>query len=255
MASETRIASETRMPAELRVSRDSVVVLAKTGRQASWHRLTDDERRSAEREHVDLMLSIAARHRMRRLEGFRLIGPQGRWERFWLIEFPDLDGAETWIEAEMAPPYGRYGFYEYHLTRPLAPELFDTWLPGPPRVIAPQNADPAAIPALGIDRSSVVVLQFSRSDGADGRADAEQTDDLQRVAREHGMLRLECFQLIDPVPAWHRAWICEFPDLAGAEAWIEAEAAPARAARTERISCLSRRWSPAYFASWCRADG
>ena len=149
------------MSAELQVSRDSVMVLAKTGRQASWHRLTEDERRSAEREHVDLMLSVAARHRMRRLEGFRLIGQQGRWQRFWLIEFPTFAGAEEWIEAEMAPPYGRDGFYEYHLTRPLAPDHFDAWLPGPPRVIAPQEADPAAIPALGADRSSVVVLQFS----------------------------------------------------------------------------------------------
>ncbi len=243
------------MSAELQVSRDRVMVLAKTGRLASWHRLTDDERRSAEQEHVDLMLSVAARHRMRRLEGFRLIGQQGGWLRFWLIEFPTFAGAEEWIEAEMAPPYGRDGFYEYHLARPLAPEHFDAWLPGPPRVIAPQEADPAEIPALAADRSSVVVLQFSRSDVAGGRADAEQTEGLQQVAREHGMLRLECFQLIDPVPAWHRAWICEFPDLAGAEAWIEAEAEPARSARAERISFLSRRWSPEYTAAWCPAEG
>ena len=92
------------MSAELEVNRDRVMVLAKTGRLASWHRLTEDERRSAEREHVDLMLSVAARHRMRRLEGFRLIGQQGRWQRFWLIEFPTFAGAEEWIEAEMAPP-------------------------------------------------------------------------------------------------------------------------------------------------------
>lgn len=245
------------MSGELRIGRDRVVVLAKTGRQATWHRLADDQRRAAEREHVDLMLSIAARHRLRRLEGYRLIGLQGGWERFWVIEFPDLDGAEAWIEAEMAPPYGAYGFYEYHLTRPLAPEVLAGWLPGPPREIEPQAADPAAIPALAADRSSVAVLQFSRTAPAAGRADAGRadagrTEDLQRIARERGMLSLECFQLIDPIPAWHRVWICEFPDLSGAEAWIDAEAAPARAAHAERTSYLARRWAPAYFASWRR---
>ena len=240
------------MAGELRIGRDRVVVLAKTGRQASWHRLTDDRRRAAEREHVDLMLSIAARHHLQRLEGYRLIGLQGGWERFWVIEFPDLDGAEAWIEAEMAPPYGTYGFYEYHLTRPLAPEVLAGWLPGPPREIEPQAADPGAIPALAADRSSVAVLQFSRTAAAAGHADAERTESLQRIARERGMLSLECFQLIDPIPAWHRVWIGEFPDLAGAEAWIDAEAAPARAAHAERASYLARRWAPAYFASWRR---
>lgn len=236
----------------LRSDRERVVILAKTGRLAAWRRLTGGERRSAERDHVDLMLSIAARHRLQRLEGFRLIGRQGGWERFWVIEFPGLDGAEAWIEAEMAPPYGTHGFYAYHLTRPLAPELLAGWLPQPPRVIEPQAADPQAIPALAADRSSIVVLQFSRSTAVDGHADAERTDDLQRIAGEHGMMNLECFQLIDPIPEWHRAWIAEFPDLTGAEAWIEAEAAPERAAHAERTTFLARRWAPAYFASWRR---
>lgn len=236
----------------LRSDRGRVVILAKTGRSAAWHRLTGDQRRSAEREHVDLMLSIAARHRLQRLEGFRLIGRQGGWERFWVIEFPDLAGAEAWIEAEMAPPYGTHGFYEYHLTRPLAPEALAGWLPGPPRVIKPQAADPQAIPALTADRSSIVVLQFSRSGAVAGHEEAERTGDLRQVAAERGMLSLECFQLIDPIPEWHRAWIAEFPDLAGAEEWIEAEAAPARAAHAERTTFLARRWAPAYFASWRR---
>ena len=243
------------MSPELRIQRENIVVLAKTGRQASWHRLSDSDRQSAEREHVELMLSISDRHRMSRLEGFRLIGPQGGWQRFWLIEFPDLNGAETWIEAEMAPPYGRHGFYAYHLARRLSPEILNRWLPELPRTIIPQKDDPTSIPPLNIDSSSVVVLQFSRSEKADGRADTEQTEELQRVAHEYGMLRLECFQLIDPTPTCHRAWICEFPNLAGAEAWIETEAAAVRAARTERISFLARRWSPSYFAAWCHSDG
>lgn len=247
----------------LRVDRGRVAVLAKTGRLAGWRRLTDGQRRSAEREHVDLMLSIAARHRLQRLEGFRLIGPQGGWERFWVIEFPGLDGAEAWIEAEMAPPYGTHGFYEYHLTRPAAPELPAGGQPAPRRVIEPQAADPAVIPALAADRSSVAVLQFSRTAAAAGHADAGSADagaddaegdaaDLQRIAGELGLLSLECFQLIDPIPDWHRAWIAEFPDMAAAEAWIEAASAPARAARAERTWYLARRWAPAYFASWRR---
>ena len=56
------------------------------------------------------MLSVARDHRMKRMEGFRLIAPQERWERFWVIEFPTLEGAEAWIEAEMAPPYGSLRF-------------------------------------------------------------------------------------------------------------------------------------------------
>ena len=60
---------------------------------------------------------------MRRLEGFRLMGRQYHWERFWVIEFPTLDGAEAWIEAEIAPPYGLYGYYDYELAR-FGPEVF-----------------------------------------------------------------------------------------------------------------------------------
>ena len=85
---------------------DAVFVLFKGGRLPSWYLLSDEERRAAEQNHIDLMLSVAKEHGMRRLEGFRLIGRQHDWERFWVIEFPTLDGAEAWIEAEIAPPYG-----------------------------------------------------------------------------------------------------------------------------------------------------
>lgn len=240
-----------KMSIEPNVSRDSVVILAKTGRRASWYQLTVDERRTAERKHVNMMLSIATRHRMRRLEGFRLIGPQGRWERFWVMEFPDLEGTEAWIEAEMAPPYGLHGLYEYYLARRLSPSFFQDWLPGPPHVIEPQGNDPVVIPELNADRSSVVVVQFSRTATAsDGIGDADYTTELQLVAREYNMLKIEALQLINPIEAWHRCWICEFPDLNGAEAWIDAEVAPPRAAQSERNSYLARRWAPTYFAAW-----
>ena len=96
--------------------RDPVVVLFKGGRLPSWHQLSDGERTEFEETHVKLMLSVAREHDMTRLEGFRLIGPQGDWQRFWLIEFPALEGAEAWIQAEMAPPYGLYGHYAVSYT-------------------------------------------------------------------------------------------------------------------------------------------
>jgi hypothetical protein len=74
---------------------DSVFVLFKAGRLASWHKLTQAERDATEQDHIDLVLSVAAEHGMRRLEGFRLIGRQHEWERFWVIEFPTLAGAEA----------------------------------------------------------------------------------------------------------------------------------------------------------------
>ena len=90
-------------------NREPVVILFKGGRLPSWHQLSDQERREFEQTHVDLMLAVARDHAMSRLEGFRLIGPHGDWQRFWLIEFPTTEGAEAWIQAEMAPPYGLYG--------------------------------------------------------------------------------------------------------------------------------------------------
>src|SRR5439155_10327808 len=97
--------------------RDTIFVLFKGGRLPSWHLLSEAERTAAEQNHIDLMLSVEERHDMRRLEGFRLMGRQHDWERFWVIEFPTLDGAEAWIEAEIKPPYGLYGYYDYQLAR------------------------------------------------------------------------------------------------------------------------------------------
>ena len=98
-------------------SGDSVVVLYKGGRLPSWDGLTVEEQDEYSREHVDLMLSVAREHGLMGLEGFKLVGPVGDWMRFWAIEFPTFEGAEAWIAAEMEPPYGRYGYYEYHLAR------------------------------------------------------------------------------------------------------------------------------------------
>ena len=203
--------------------RDSFVVLFKGGRLPSWHLLSEAERTAAEQDHIDLMLSVAKQHGMRRLEGFRLMGQQHDWQRFWLIEFPTLDGAEAWIEAEIAPPYGLYGYYEYHLARPFAVDNLATWptfprsegsgAAGPgvrssgaanPRAqqSASGTADPHRRPALSADRSSVVVLLFGRGrPGYEGvspetRGDEEHVRWMQGVARDHRMIRIEAFQVI-----------------------------------------------------------
>ena len=60
---------------------DPVVVLYRGGRLPSWHHATDAERDAAQRHHVDLMLDVGRRHGLVRIEGYRLLAPQGDWER------------------------------------------------------------------------------------------------------------------------------------------------------------------------------
>jgi hypothetical protein len=235
---------------------DSVFVLFKGGRLPSWHLLSDEERTAAEQNHIDLMLSVAERHGMRRLEGFRLMGQQHDWQRFWVIEFPTLEGAEAWIEAEIAPPYGLYGFYEYHLARSWAVEHLATWPTFPRPAVQPRPDDPHRRPDLGADPSSVVVLLFGRgrpgyeAAGPEKRGDDEHVGWMQDVARRHRMIRIEAFQTIARPAEWHRAWIIEFPTLEGAEAWMETEVRPPHGAYASKQFLLARRWSPDYFASW-----
>ncbi len=235
----------------------NIAVLFKGGRLPTWHRLTPAQRMEYEQEHVDLMLSVGRQHRMKRMDGFRLIAPLERWERFWVIEFPSLQGAEAWIEAEMAPPYGLYGFYEYYLSRPYRPWDFSTWVPNPrPAASERTETDPHQVPSLEVDLSSIVVLLFGRwlpgSEAVepDLRGDQEHVDLMKGIAREHRMMQLEAFQLIDPQPDWHRAWVMEFPDLVGAEAWINGEILPPHGAYSNKITYLARRWAPQYFAGW-----
>ena len=151
-------------PPPLARPRDSVFVLARSGRLPTWYLLPKGDRARFEREHVDLMLDVADRHNMRRLEGYKLITQQQPWVRYWVMEFPDLAGAEAWIEAEMAPPYGLYGRHEYHLARAHAPDHFDDWVPAPPPPIVPWDGDPRRdpVPAIDVSRDSIVVLLFGR---------------------------------------------------------------------------------------------
>ena len=118
---------------------DSVIILFRGGRLPQWHQLDEVQRRDYERQHVDLMLSVSERHGLIGIHGYRLLAPQNSWERFWTIEFPDLAGAEAWMSAEVEPPYGSYGFYDYSLARRWQPESL-AWLPRKPELpVAPRR--------------------------------------------------------------------------------------------------------------------
>ena len=233
-----------------------VVILYKGGRLPSWHALTPRQREAYQQEHVDLMLSEAHRHGLQRLEGFRLMTPQPAYERFWTIEFPSLAGARAWIDAEIAPPYGRYGFYEYYLSVPWRTDYFSSWVTAPPPAPPRSGADPHRVPVLSADRESVVLLSFgrwrpeSRELTPEERGDAERLATLKSIAREHGLRRFEAYKLITPQDEWHLAWILEFPELSGAEAWIDAEVGPPHGHHAVRSFHLARRWAPDYFATW-----
>ena len=237
--------------------RDSVVILFKGGRLPSWWKLSEEERRTSSREHVDLMLGIGKEFGLMHLEGFKLIGPQGDWERFWLIEFPSLEGAEAWIDAEMAPSYGLYGHYEYHLSRRCAMDSIST-LPEQPSTpgVVPPRPDPCNIPELAEDRGSVVVLQFERwRPGAEAVAPRERGDEARlelmcSLAREQSLVRLDAFQLIDRRHAWHRVMVTEFPDFTTAENFINASMGLPHSLYASTTFYLAHRWAPEYFASW-----
>ena len=77
------------------LSKDSVVVLYIGGRLPSWHALSAEEQKADSDEHVELMLSVAKKHGMMQLEGYKLMAPIGTYQRFWPIEFPDLAGDEA----------------------------------------------------------------------------------------------------------------------------------------------------------------
>ena len=236
---------------------DSVAVLFKGGRLPAWNRLSPQEQQAYSQEHVDLMLSVSRQFRLMHLEGFRLLGPQNNWQRFWVIEFPSLAGAEAWVQAEMAPPYGRYGHYEYHLARRVGRDDFTDGVAHPPAPVSPATGDdPHRIPPLQTDRGSMVVLTFRRwlpgaaELSAKERGEAEHTRRLQAVAQRHGLIRLERFQLMAPQSDWHEVRVVELPSFAGAEAWMEEETSLPYSSFTLLTMHLARKWAPAYFAQW-----
>ena len=256
---------------------ETVVILFRGGRLPEWHRLDPTRRADYERLHVDLMLLIADRHGLIGIHGYRLMGPRGSWERFWTIEFPDLAGAEAWMSAEAEPPYGRYGFYDYTLARRWQPECLD-WLPRRPEPPVARGADPHTIPALSADPSSIVLLGFGgqhrgagQADQADqagqagqgnqafqdgsGGHDEERWRRMREVSRDHGLIHGEVFRLMGASTRGEFAWILEFPELAGVEAWIDGETAAPLAACQRHDFHVARRWAPEYFATWAAGRG
>ncbi len=228
---------------------EAVTILFRGGRLATWHRLPAQQKRAIEQEHVDLMLGIAIQHNLRRLEGFRLITPQGGWERSWIVQFLTLAGAEAWIEAEMAPPYGRYGFYDYHLARQVQASDSTEWLHDIINNVAVSAADPHQVPDLAVDKESVVVFLYQGGKLGNGLVPNELAAVPTR-AKMHGVTRLESFNLIAPTADWDRVWLAELPTIDSAEAWIEAEAAAGQSDTTTRHFQLARKWAPDYFRSW-----
>ena len=241
---------------------DSVVVLFKGGRLPTWDALTDRQREEYQQEHVDLMLEVAGRHRMIGLEGFRLITPQQSWQRFWTIEFPTFAGARDWIEKEVAPPYGRYGFYEYFLATRWRRKQLDGWVTNP--------LPPVAVPPMPIHgryprwRSPAIrwwscpsgASRRSRTRAAAGTGGEEEREArMKSVARDFGLMRCEAFELIAPQRDWNLVRITEFPGLAGAEAWIDAEVQPTPGQEETRSFFLARKWAPEYFAAWVPQPG
>ena len=216
---------------KMMVTEEPVIVLYKGGRLPAWYRLPAAEKQLIEQQHVDLMLAVAAARGLRRLSGYRLLTPQGVWERIWVIAFPDLAGAEAWIAAEMAPPYGAYGYYDYLLARPLAVPA-GLAAPAP---VTPMQGDPHRVPPLSVDRSRLTIFTFGRQ--SDGPA----------LAQVGPAGPFEAFHLITPQAEWDTVWLVEQPTMALAENWLEA------AAQATEIPCsflLTRPWAPAYFAAW-----
>ena len=100
-----------------KLKKDSVVVFLKGGRIPSWYGLSPEQQDEYSVEHISLMKSVINKYKMITLEGYKLWSPVNDWKFFWTIKFPTFEGAESWIEAEMEPPYGRYGSFNYYLAR------------------------------------------------------------------------------------------------------------------------------------------
>ena len=236
---------------ELQLELNDIVLLARTGRLASWHRLTDAERQAATDHHVDLMVRVAAETGMRKLDGYRLMTPMDRFERFWVMAFSDLAGAESWIAAEMQPPYGLYGYYEYDLARPMDMRAAASLVQDPlPREV--RDADPRDVPSLAADRDHVAVVCFGRSSAALGWQIPEPALPAAGSSATGGAAYrlLEGYRLMSPRADWQYTWLCAADTMDAAEAWIDAQTeADGREEYLQRF-LLARRWQPDYFSSW-----
>lgn len=76
------------------------------------------------------------------------------------------------------------------------------------------------------------------------RTDYERrhVDLMLSVSDRHGLIGLHGYRLLGPRGNWERFWTIEFPDLAGAEAWMSAEAEPPYGRYGYYDYTLARRW-------------
>ena len=237
-----------------KLKKDSVVVFLKGGRIPSWYSLSPEKQDEYSVEHISLMKSVINKYKMITLEGYKLWSPVNDWKFFWTIKFPTFEGAESWIEAEMEPPYGRYGSFNYYLARHIeyigvnSDDAKET----KPRFIK----DDLDHTNLEEDKSSVVVITFEMSlPGSDLVAPDEYAHqryikNINSVTEEHKLIRLEAYRLITPQSNWHTTVIAEFPTINGANAWIDLQEDPSYVRFKTRTNYLSHKWAPEYFEGW-----
>ncbi len=72
----------------------------------------------------------------------------------------------------------------------------------------------------------------------------QHVDLMLSVSERHGLIGLHGYRLLGPRGSWERFWTIEFPDLAGAEAWMSAEAEPPYGSYGFYDYTLARRWRP-----------
>ena len=78
------------------------------------------------------------------------------------------------------------------------------------------------------------------------RSDFERqhVDLMLAVSERHGLIGIHGYRLLGPRGNWERFWTVEFPDLAGAEAWMSAETEPPYGCYGFYDYALARRWRP-----------
>ena len=72
----------------------------------------------------------------------------------------------------------------------------------------------------------------------------QHVDLMLSVSERHGLIGIHGYRLLGPRGHWERFWTIEFPDLAGAEVWMSAEAEPPYGRYGFYDYTLARRWRP-----------
>ena len=72
----------------------------------------------------------------------------------------------------------------------------------------------------------------------------QHVDLMLSVSEHHGLIGIHGYRLLTSRNSWERFWTIEFPDLAGAEAWMAAETEPPYGHYGFYDYSLARRWQP-----------